>query len=113
MTQDKTTVTRVLGRITALISDVVSGAVSGDAQISGIILRISEAGMKVVLPDGRALTVQEDQVGKGIRRAYSLFAGRRLRVTCRINYSSGTIKLIKVETQHNSARSSKTWLSAV
>jgi len=54
-------------------------------------------GMEIVLPDGRALSVVEDDVGKTIWRVRSLFAGKSLKVVGLVDFAGITIKLKKVE----------------
>ncbi|MDH5509925.1 MAG: hypothetical protein OEZ32_06155 [Nitrospinota bacterium] len=116
MTRDTTTLSRALNRITNLLSNVVSAPATPEVQISGVILRNSDQnegpGLEALLPDGTILTVKDDEVGRAIRRVQSLFAGRRLKVTCTMDHAARTIKMIKVETQHNSNNSSKTWLAS-
>ena len=54
-------------------------------------------GMEIVLPDGKALCVVEDDVGKTIWRVRSLFSGKSLKVVGLVDVAGATIKLKKVE----------------
>ncbi|MDH5510634.1 MAG: hypothetical protein OEZ32_09820 [Nitrospinota bacterium] len=54
-------------------------------------------GMEIVMPDGKALCVVEDDVGKTIWRVRSLFAGKSLKVVGLVDFAGVTIKLKKVE----------------
>jgi len=105
-----------LGRISTLLSSVVYPSSVSETTLDGIFLRRSgpgetELGLEAVMPDGSALTVKDDDVGRAIRRVYSLFKGRSLKVVCCLDFANNMIKLIKVETMHNS-RSSNTRLTS-
>ncbi|MDH5639282.1 MAG: hypothetical protein OEZ04_12415 [Nitrospinota bacterium] len=116
MTQENTTLSRALSRITNLLSNVALAPSLKETRISGVVLRNldhgEELGLEAHLPDGTVMMVKDDEVGRSIRRVHSLFAGRMLTVTCTVNHAAKIIKLIKVETQHNSSKSAKTWLAS-